>query len=163
MNEKAWVKAIINSADEVEFEKEAIHDLDVLKVDDNIFQLMLNNKNYTIKLLDKTGHKSFKVQINSRVYNIELKDHLDLMVDRLGLTKVAAQKINEIKAPMPGLVIDVLVKEGQSIQKGDSLVILEAMKMENVIKAAGDGIIEVINVGKGQAVEKNQVLLKLNN
>jgi biotin carboxyl carrier protein len=61
---------------------------------------------------------------------------------------------------MPGLVIDILVKSGQSVQKNEPLLILEAMKMENVIKAAGDGIVKIINAKKGQPVDKGQTLLE---
>jgi biotin carboxyl carrier protein len=62
---------------------------------------------------------------------------------------------------MPGLVLNILVSPGQAVQKGDPLIILEAMKMENVIKAAGEGHIKAINVLKGAAVEKGQLLLEL--
>jgi biotin carboxyl carrier protein len=62
---------------------------------------------------------------------------------------------------MPGLILEVIATVGQTIQKGDSLLILEAMKMENVIKAAGSGTVKSINVQKGATVEKNQILIEL--
>jgi biotin carboxyl carrier protein len=62
---------------------------------------------------------------------------------------------------MPGLVISILVEEGQEVQKGDSLLILEAMKMENVIKAAGKGVVKSIKVQQKNAVEKNQILIEM--
>jgi biotin carboxyl carrier protein len=68
--------------------------------------------------------------------------------------------MNELKAPMPGLVVDFLVEIGQEVQTGDKLMILEAMKMENVIKASGQGIVKKINVIKGQSVEKSQILIE---
>jgi biotin carboxyl carrier protein len=70
-----------------------------------------------------------------------------------------ASKVNEIKAPMPGLVLDVRVSEGEAVKKGDAIIVLEAMKMENIIKSPTDGIIKKISVKKGVAVEKNQVLI----
>ncbi|HNH66215.1 MAG TPA: biotin/lipoyl-binding protein, partial [Bacteroidia bacterium] len=72
-----------------------------------------------------------------------------------------AQKVNDLKAPMPGLVLDILVSEGQTIQKGDSLLVLEAMKMENNLKAINDAVVKKINVSKGDKVEKNTVLIEL--
>ena len=60
---------------------------------------------------------------------------------------------------MPGLVIDVCISEGDKIKKGDKIIVLEAMKMENIIKSPTDGIIKKINVNKGMAVEKNQILI----
>ena len=83
------------------------------------------------------------------------------MVEKLGLATVAKQKFNEIKAPMPGMVLEIFVSNGQTVNKGDNLLILEAMKMENVLKAPDDGIIDEIKIVKGAIVEKNQILIKL--
>ncbi|HNM32873.1 MAG TPA: biotin/lipoyl-binding protein, partial [Chitinophagales bacterium] len=65
------------------------------------------------------------------------------------------------KAPMPGLVLDILVEAGQAVNKGDNLIILEAMKMENIIKASGSGTVKSIHVQKKDAVEKNQLLIEM--
>ncbi len=70
-----------------------------------------------------------------------------------------SSKVNEVKAPMPGLVLDIRVSEGDEVKKGDPILVLEAMKMENIIKSPTDGVIKKINVKKGLAVEKNQVLI----
>ncbi|MBK8879597.1 MAG: acetyl-CoA carboxylase biotin carboxyl carrier protein subunit [Haliscomenobacter sp.] len=83
------------------------------------------------------------------------------MVDRLGLAKHTITKIKEIKAPMPGLVLEISVKEGDTVEKGQSLLILEAMKMENVLKSPGDGVVKRIFVDKGRPVDKNQILLEM--
>jgi biotin carboxyl carrier protein len=78
----------------------------------------------------------------------------------MGLDKMASAKVLNVKAPMPGLVLNVLVEPGQEVKKGDKLLVLEAMKMENIIKAAGDGKVGRIAVDKGQAVDKNQTLIE---
>ena len=161
MTDNAWIKAIINSSDELDFDKDASKKFDIVKINDNVYQILQNNRNYTLKVLAKNDHKSYKIQINGNIYNVELKDHLDIMVDKLGLSAKAVSKIDEIKAPMPGMVIEVLVAPGQSIQKGESLLILEAMKMEKFIKASSEGTIDQVFVQKGNPVEKNQVLIKL--
>jgi len=90
-----------------------------------------------------------------------LKDKYDELLQQLGMDKMFAQKVNDLKAPMPGLVLDILVSEGQAIQKGDSLLILEAMKMENNLKATNDAVVKKIKVLKGDKVEKNTVLIEL--
>ena len=69
--------------------------------------------------------------------------------------------MDNVKAPMPGLVLDILVEAGQSVNKGDNLLILEAMKMENIIKASGNGVVKNININKKDAVEKNQLLIEM--
>jgi len=66
-----------------------------------------------------------------------------------------------VKAPMPGLVVKVLVESGNSVSAGQGLVVLEAMKMENEIKAAAAGVVETVSVRAGQAVEKGAVLVVL--
>ena len=88
-----------------------------------------------------------------------MKDQFDELLKNLGLDKLVSGVAKDLKAPMPGLVLDVLVKPGDSVKKGDSILVLEAMKMENNIKAAADAVIKKIAVRKGNAVEKNQVLV----
>ena len=73
---------------------------------------------------------------------------------------LAANKVNNIKAPMPGLVLRTSVAIGDVIKKGDPLLVLEAMKMENVIKAAGDGVVKKINAIERTAVEKGSILIE---
>jgi biotin carboxyl carrier protein len=68
-------------------------------------------------------------------------------------------KVNEIKAPMPGLVLDIIAEVGQEVNEGDNILILEAMKMENNIKSPTTGVIKEIKCEKGAAVEKNEVLI----
>ena len=64
-----------------------------------------------------------------------------------------------IKSPMPGLIISVPVREGQDVKKGDRLIVLESMKMQNELKAPRDGVIRSLRVKNGDNVEQNQVLL----
>ena len=83
------------------------------------------------------------------------------MLERLGMEDVGSKGDNLVKAPMPGLIIDVKVEEGQEVKKGDPLLILEAMKMENVLKCPSDGVISAIDMQVGDSVEKGKVLIKL--
>ena len=94
------------------------------------------------------------LKINSIKFDIDLKDKYDELLHNLGLDDLAVKKINEIKAPMPGMVLSILINEG------DSLLVLEAMKMENIIKSPADGTIKKINAITGIAVEKNQLLIQ---
>lgn len=79
----------------------------------------------------------------------------------MGLDVSKMQKVEPIKAPMPGLILKVLVTEGQAIKKGEPVLILEAMKMENVFKAPGDAVVKAIKIEERQAVEKGEVLIEL--
>ena len=71
------------------------------------------------------------------------------------------QHSGDVKAPMPGLVVEVPVVVGQTVAKGDKVLILEAMKMENVIKAVGDGVVKAVHASQGQPVEKGQLLIEM--
>jgi biotin carboxyl carrier protein len=82
------------------------------------------------------------------------------MLEKLGFDSSSAKKLNELKSPMPGLVLKVLVEDGAEVKTGDPLLVLESMKMENLIKSPGDGTISEIKVGVGQTVEKGSVMIK---
>lgn len=81
----------------------------------------------------------------------------------MGIGKSSNPSQPELKAPMPGMVIKVLATSGQQIKKGDPLLILEAMKMENIIKAASDCSVTAIHIRAGDKVEKNQVIMTFAN
>lgn len=134
---------------------------DILNAGNQEYHLLLNNQSYNI-LVVKTDYaeKKLTLKINGKKYVLDVKDKYDELLHNLGLDNVAAKKINEIKAPMPGMVLNILVGEGQQIKKGDSLLVLEAMKMENVLKSPTDGVIKKVVATKGTAVEKNQLLIQ---
>jgi len=134
--------------------------LDVSKSSANAFHVLKNNKNYSIEVLETNNlEKKFVLLVNGNRYEVELKDQFDLLLQSMGIGGADSKKMKEVKAPMPGLVLDILVKEGVSVAKGDPIVILEAMKMENVLKSPVDGTIKSVSITKGIAVEKNQVLI----
>ncbi len=124
--------------------------------------VLWNDKSYNCELVatDATK-KEFAIRINGNDYTVEMKDQYDLLLEKLGMSNLTEQKVADIKAPMPGLVLSIKVKPGQEIQKGDAVLILEAMKMENVLKASGEGIVKAIKVNQGDAVEKGQIMVTL--
>lgn len=133
---------------------------DVAKINERTFHVIKDNKSYNVELLKtNTEEKTFFIKVNGKKFKFEAKDKYDELLKSLGMDNLTATKVANLKAPMPGLVIDISVEIGQSVHKGDALLILEAMKMENVIKSPTDGVIKSIAVNKGDAVEKNQVLL----
>ncbi|MCB0736760.1 MAG: acetyl-CoA carboxylase biotin carboxyl carrier protein subunit [Bacteroidetes bacterium] len=108
---------------------------------------------------EKTENQSWNMTLNGQKIATSLKSDFDLLLEKMGLDNMLVAKAEDIKAPMPGLVLDIMANAGAEVKKGDALIVLEAMKMENVIKAAVDGTVKSIDVEKGQAVEKNQVLI----
>ena len=105
--------------------------------------------------------RQYVLRINGAIYTVHIADHYERLIRQLGLSIGSAQQINAVTAPMPGLVLQILAVPGQVVQKGDPLLLLEAMKMENVIKAAGNGQVKAVAVQKGAAVEKGQLLVEM--
>ena len=105
--------------------------------------------------------KTIELTLNGRRHHFELLDEVDLLVEQLGFQTAEVSVRKDAIAPMPGLVLDVMVTPGQEIAAGTPLLILEAMKMENVIKAEVDGTVAAVEIEKGQAVEKGQLLVSV--
>ncbi len=135
---------------------------DTIKLGPNKYHLIINHQSFTIELLEKSeNQKTMRILVNGIKQEVSIKDKYDHLLSELGMDKMLSTKANIVKAPMPGLVLRIIAKEGDQIKKGDAILVLEAMKMENVIKADGEGIIKKICVSEKQAVEKNTVLVEL--
>jgi len=136
-------------------------DWDISKTDQQSFHILFNNQTFNAHIVEiDYESKVFKLQLNGKLIELELKDKMDLLLEEMGISDIDENQLNDIKAPMPGLIIEIMVAPGDEVKKGDPLLILEAMKMENVIKASGDGVISEIKVDKGVSVEKNQVIIQ---
>lgn len=139
-----------------------LKDISFAALGNNQYHILLNNKSYNVEMVSiNHENKTAVLKVNNRVYECEIKDQFDDLLKSLGLDNLAAKKINDIKAPMPGLVLKVLVTDGQEFKKGDNILVLEAMKMENILKAPADGVVKSIKIKPGDKVEKNEVLLLL--
>lgn len=134
---------------------------DLLRVNEHQYHLLINNRSYNVEVLrHNETEKQLVLRINGEKMNIDLKDKYDELLHRLGMDQTNSRKVNEVKAPMPGMVLNVLVSEGTAVKKGDALLVLEAMKMENILKSPCDGTIKKVAASKGSAVEKNQLLIQ---
>jgi len=134
--------------------------LDLEKIDANSFHVLKDGHSYNISIVDiDKGSKKISIKLNNHIYDVVLKDRMDLLLQKMGLENNQNQSNKEVKAPMPGLILEILVKEGQEVKKGDKLYVLEAMKMENVIKSPQDGTISTISTAVGDSVEKNNTIM----
>lgn len=133
---------------------------DVRKVDDHTYSMLYKNNSYVI-FVDKIDRaaKTLRLVVNGKPVALEAETELDAMLKKMGLDPAAGQKVSDMKAPMPGLVLRVSVKPGDEVKKDDPLLVLEAMKMENTLKSPTDGVVKQIHVETGTAVEKNQLLV----
>lgn len=135
--------------------------VDLSVISNNATNIIYNDKSFNTEVVAiNKAEKTCVVRVNGNNYSIRVEDQFDQLLKQLGLDNMASAKIAEVKAPMPGLVLDVVVEEGSEVKKGDNLLILEAMKMENIIKSPTDGVVKKISVNKSDKVEKNQVLVQ---
>lgn len=136
--------------------------VDLLSTGNREYHLLQNGVSYHCEVLDfDRAEKRITVRVNGRKFQLDLRDEVDQLVEQLGLSAVVDTGAGDVHAPMPGLILDILVSEGDDIEAGTPLVVLEAMKMENVLKAEGSGTVKSIEVSKGDAVEKRQLLIQL--
>lgn len=136
-------------------------ELDVLNLDEKSSHIIHQHKSYNVEVVDfDKDEKLASIKVNGNVYKVEVTSQLDLLLKQLGMDNLASNKVAQLKAPMPGLVLNILVKEGEEVKKGDSLVVLEAMKMENIIKSPADALIKKVEVNQGDKIEKNTVLIQ---
>lgn len=126
--------------------------------DDNKYFIYNDAGVSTIQVVSK-GTNLLALEVNGKLVEVDVQDHLAQMLEKLGIDNSVDEQINEVKAPMPGVILSILVEVGQEIKEGDPLLILEAMKMENMIKSPTDAIIDAISIEKGQSVEKNEKLI----
>ena len=133
---------------------------DIKQINASAWHIINNLGSYNAEVVsfDKET-KTAEIKVNGNIYSITAKDQFDILLDQLGLSSLNSAKVSELKAPMPGLVLKVFVAEGDVVQKGDNLFVLEAMKMENIIKAPADVTIKTSKIKAGDKVEKGQVLM----
>jgi len=152
----------VNNQHEFEIQPEDAKGLDLIPNGNGQFHLLHNGQSYHAELVEADyAARRFVLKINGTRYALNIADHYQRLVQQLGLHVGGSQKMNAVKAPMPGLVLNIMVEAGQIVQKGDPLLILEAMKMENVIKAPGEGRVKAVKVEKGAAVDKGHLLVEM--
>jgi biotin carboxyl carrier protein len=135
---------------------------DILEYRKGKFHALVDGKAFRAEIIAVDADaKTCRIKIGDQVTTVRMQDRYDELLQAMGLDEKAGSRVNDIKAPMPGMVLQVMVEKGQPIRKGDAIVVLEAMKMENILKSPSDGTVKKIHVRKGDKVEKNQVMVDL--
>lgn len=139
--------------------KHQLEELDLIATP-GAYHMIYDNISYVVKVIScDYQNRNITLEINGQLMSIDLRNKTDLTVSKMGLDKISSAKESKLLSPMPGLVLDILVSEGDTVHTGDHLIILEAMKMENVLKANHDSVIKTIQVKKGDSIDKNVVLI----
>ena len=157
---------------------ETVFDI-ALNLDDSTATVNDKDLNFEIvehedsQILFRVGSKLHKIRnitidggviectVDGKWITADLKDEQQLLLERLGFKTASEKSIGLLQAPMPGKILELLSAEGDEVELGDPVAILEAMKMENELKAPCAGTIQSISVTKGANVEKNQTLLEI--
>ena len=135
--------------------------LDAVETTSNHYHTLADNQSIEATVIQSNfNSKTYTVKINNNSYQVQINDVLDQQIEALGFEIGASKKVNEIKAPMPGLILEINVTEGDEVKENDALLILEAMKMENVLNSPRDGVIKSISVKQGETVDKNALLIE---
>jgi biotin carboxyl carrier protein len=148
----------INRDDQITIDGET-YPIDLRAIDEATFSLLIDNASH--EALVETNNGEIEVQLRGRLYIARVEDERASRLSRSGGGLHAASGEVTIKSPMPGLIVAVAVSEGQVVKKGQTVVVLESMKMENELKAPRDGTIISIKVSPRQSVEQGQPLAVL--
>ncbi|WP_019668564.1 acetyl-CoA carboxylase biotin carboxyl carrier protein subunit [Eudoraea adriatica] len=154
-------KVVVENTHEFKINSDEISKIDAIQTSPNSYHILKDNKSIKAEVIEKDFfRKTYTIKINNSSYEVVISDSLDLLIGEMGFAFSSSRDIDSISAPMPGLILEIHVRIGQAVNEDDPLLILEAMKMENVITSPRDGIIKNISVKKSEAVDKNQLLIE---
>lgn len=145
---------------QAEFSLADLLSCEVRYINDSKVQVILNHKIYLIHLEEVSPDLlHYRLRLGHERIGADLIRNIDRLVQNMGLSQSLASWVEDLKAPMPGLVKKILVGEQEHVQAGQNLLLLEAMKMENIIKSPQSGKIKRIAVQERQTVDKGQLLI----
>lgn len=162
MNDKSIAYKIRANEFDFCFSADEIKSTELIKKSPDEYHIIKDHRSVIARLIHSDiGAKKITIEVEGELFDIEIKDELDQMLEKMGFGQAVNKQLKEIKAPMPGLVLEISVSEGQKVNEGEKILILVAMKMENSIMIHTNATIKRIAVRAGQAVEKGQVLVEL--
>ena len=133
-----------------------VPDGEVIEVQPGVYSVLIGERSYEVRIME--GRESFAIEVNGRTVEMRL---IDLRESAAGPSAAEQSGRRDVKAPMPGKVVCVLVEVGESVVPGQGLVVVEAMKMQNELKAPKSGRVTKIGARAGATVAANEVLVTL--
>lgn len=154
-------KIALENSDDITLNKEEFDKLTVLEKKGDHWVVEYNNKIFKVEVQSfDSKTKSYEMAVNDERVKLQLHNKLDLLIEEMGLNLESEDSLTSLEAPMPGLVVDILVNLDDEVETGTPLLVLEAMKMENIIKAKGNAKVKSIEVSKSEKVDKAQILIE---
>ncbi len=134
------------------------YQLDIIEVEEDVYSIILDGKSYNVELVP-TGNKRYSVNTLYNSFDVEIIDEESKYLNSRKTDGDEEQSF--ISTPMPGKVVKILVKEGQEVKAGETLIVVSAMKMESEYKVSSDRIVKEILVGEGDNIDGDQPLITL--
>ena len=157
----AIVELIYQEGDRVKIAVDnKIYELDIVMVEEGVYSVLLNNRSYNLELIQNGGSKKYTINTYLNTYEVELVD-AETKYLRAREKSQFGEAENNIYSPMPGKVVKIPVKVGDEVSKGQTVIIVSAMKMESEFKAKKDGRVKEIHTSAGATVDGNQILVIL--
>jgi biotin carboxyl carrier protein len=154
-------KVNVNDTFHFDMDSKSVSQLDAVSVGLNQFHILHENTSFKAAIVEAYfNQKKYTVVVNGNSYTVAIANPLDSLIKEMGFETGLAKQVNAIKAPMPGLILEISVTVGQEVKENDNLIILGAMKMENSFLSPRDGVIKTISVVVGDAVDKGQLLIE---
>ena len=151
----------VNNSNSFELSADKVAALDAIATAPDNYHILKDAIPYKASIIAQDFlTKTYMVSVNNTSYTVHIADAMDQLIKKMGFEVGAAKQVNEIKAPIPGLILEINVIVGQEVKENDPLLILEAMKMENTFNSPRAGVIKSIAVSKGAAVDKGQLLIE---
>ncbi|TRX16090.1 acetyl-CoA carboxylase biotin carboxyl carrier protein subunit [Flavobacterium franklandianum] len=154
-------KVKVNETFEFDFNTENTSKLDAVSVERNKFHILQNNLPFITEIIYSNFYKKkYTVKVNNNIYQVAISNPLDILLQEMGFEVGVSKVIKQLKAPMPGLILEINVEVGQTVLENDNLLILTAMKMENSLLSPRDGVIKSIVINVGDSVIKGDLLIE---
>jgi biotin carboxyl carrier protein len=138
------------------------YDVDIVEVENGVYSIIYNGHSYNVELIRGESSKKFIVNTFAKTFNAEVIDAESKYISNRN-QGLEAEGSNQVASPMPGKIVKIPVKVGDVVTAGQTMIIVEAMKMQSEFKATGDKIVQAILVKEGDTVDSHQVMIKLEN
>ena len=136
------------------------YDIDIMMVEKGIYSILYNGHSYNVELIEGDTSKEYVADTFSRTFNVEIID-AETKYRQSRLQGLEHEGENDLSSPMPGKVVKIPVGVGDPVTSGQTLIIVEAMKMQSEFKATADRVVKEILVREGDTVDAHQVMIKL--
>jgi biotin carboxyl carrier protein len=138
------------------------YDLDIVEVENGVYSILYNGQSYNVELIEGESSKKYLVNTFAKSFNVEIIDAETKYIKNRNQGQ-ELEGANNIQSPMPGKIVKIPVKVGDVVETGQTLIVVEAMKMQSEFKSTGDKIVREILVKEGDTVEAHQLMIKLEN